>query len=386
MFIKNTLSLPKSIFFYKEATLDKRLLNKENDTVVQVIYKTELNDKFIYYILDDTDVCELHTYKYFDFIKINDVIRVRNYNFSEKNILNTNHFSNILIIPKNLGYYNEFLEKIKKLKENTLNNMYGKNKKFIGKKINFFSYNNLEIKNNENSRDVNFFKELNDFNVNEKFSFNYNNISLSEDLEKEKYNDYYNKNYLNLDEDNQDEKKILLTVINEERNIISNITDNNQEKNKVLSEYKIIEVQIIKYHPKNLNKCVKFFCPECKKVSSVEENCSIDPNKKIYCNKCRKDFYPNFYYHMVFECIENPKSNRIIILHLCTFDGEGESFFGIMPTNFNIAKEQEIKLKQFLDNLIESKGYVRVCINKKTISKNNKSILCRIVGNYTNKV
>ena len=56
----------------------------------------------------------------------------------------------------------------------------------------------------------------------------------------------------------------------------------------------------------------------------------VDPNKKVYCTKCRKDFSPYFYYKMIFECVESMKSNKIMILHLYTFDGEGESFFGIM--------------------------------------------------------
>ena len=382
-FIKNTLSIPKSIFYYKETTLDKRLFNKENDTIVQIIYKTELNDIFIYYVQDDTDVCELHSFKYFDFIKINDVIRVRNYKFNEKNILTTNNFSNILIIPKHLGYYNEFLDKIKKKKENLINNFYDKNKKFLGKKINRNNLNDLFNKDNDNSKFNNFYKRLNDYDAE-----GGNNI-FNEELQKEKYNYYFNKNYLDLEEEEKEDKKIILTAIKEEREINPNEKEINPDKNKSksLSEYELIEVQIIKYHPQNLKKCVKYFCPQCKKIFPLEENSSIDPNNKIYCTKCRKDFYPNFYYQMVFECIENPKSNKILILHLCTFDGEGESFFGIMPTNFNIAKEQEIKLKKFLENLIENKGYVRVYVNRKSyINKNQKNTLCRIVGNYTNKI
>jgi len=163
LFIKNKLSLPKSIFFFKETALDKRLLNKENDTMVQVIYKTELNDKFVYYIQDDTDICELHTYKYFDFIQINDVIRVRNYNLSEKNILNTNQFSNILLIPKTLGYCNEFLEKIKNGKINSIKNNENQNeKKMLGKKVNRYS-----LTKKENSNNAKYYKELNDINAND---------------------------------------------------------------------------------------------------------------------------------------------------------------------------------------------------------------------------
>ena len=115
-FIKNKLSLTKSICFPMETALDKRIINKENDTTVKVNYKNELDDKYIYYVQDDTDICELQTNKYFDFIHVGDIIRIRSYRFTEKNILSTNQFSNILIIPKTLGYYKEFQEKIKEQK------------------------------------------------------------------------------------------------------------------------------------------------------------------------------------------------------------------------------------------------------------------------------
>ena len=67
-FIKNKLSLTKSICFPMETALDKRIINKENDTTVKVNYKNELDDKYIYFVQDDTDICELQTTKYFDFI------------------------------------------------------------------------------------------------------------------------------------------------------------------------------------------------------------------------------------------------------------------------------------------------------------------------------
>ena len=35
------------------------------------------------------------------------------------------------------------------------------------------------------------------------------------------------------------------------------------------------------------------------------------------------------------------KADKIIILHLNTYDGEGESIFGVMPTNFNLQNEQK---------------------------------------------
>ena len=70
-----------SLEYQKESKLINR--NNENfgdnDSTVQVIQKTVLNDKIILFIQDETDSCELHTYLYFSFINILDVIRIRSF-------------------------------------------------------------------------------------------------------------------------------------------------------------------------------------------------------------------------------------------------------------------------------------------------------------------
>jgi hypothetical protein len=56
----------------------------DNDVLVQVVYKTELDDKVVYFIQDETDGCELHAYKYFNFVEVNDVIRLRAFKVFDK--------------------------------------------------------------------------------------------------------------------------------------------------------------------------------------------------------------------------------------------------------------------------------------------------------------
>jgi len=53
--------------------------------LVKIIEKKEADDKIIYFILDETDGCELHAYKYFNFFEINDIIRVRAVKLFESN-------------------------------------------------------------------------------------------------------------------------------------------------------------------------------------------------------------------------------------------------------------------------------------------------------------
>lgn len=383
-FIKNELSIPKSISFPMETALDKRIINKENDTTVQVNYKTELDDKYIYYVQDDTDICELQTNKYFDFIHVNDIIRIRSYRCTENNILYTNSFSNILIIPKTLGYYKEFQDKIKEQK--LISNKDKKNKKNLNNNETNSSNNN--INNNEVLLNINEFNKINNINVglndiNSNTFYNNKIIPLNEDNDndndKENLNLFNNDDYSDENINENENKKIKLSII-----------DFNNKNNKKFSEISklnednIIEVQIIKYHPKNLINCIKYYCSKCKKISSIENDFKININAKFNCFSCGSDFIPSFYYKMIFECIEKKKTDKIIILHLNTYDGEAESIFGVMPTNFNLEQEQKNKLDNILKELIESKGYIKLKVRKTIL--NNKGIIYRIVGDYTNKI
>ena len=382
LFIKGSLSLPKSICFFKENPLNKRIINKENDTTVQVIYKKALTNEICYTVKDDTDICELHTSKYFNFIKVMDIIRIRNYRSLNDNIITTNEYSNILVIPDFLGYYNDFQSKIKGQKQIII---------FENKNINNLNntYNNLSITNdvtNDNTNIIfNYETDIIDENNN---IVNYNRI-INLDEEKENNNDNFCSLY---DSDNlenhpsyEGSKKIKLYVFDLDK-VVEKLS-NEKKFSQIFKEndnYALIDVMLIKYHPQNLSICVKYFCQNCKKSFSLENDFKININSKFHCSSCQIENYPCFYYNMVLECVENKRSNKIVLLHLNTFDGEGESIFGIMPTNFNLSKEQLIKLKTFLDELIESREYMRLLIQRVT-KKNNNLPFYRIVGHYSDK-
>ena len=78
--IKNYLSIDKSLKYPLQINLINRI-NKgnDNDLLVHVVKKIELDEQIVLFIQDVTDGCELHTYKYYNFIQENDVIRVRSY-------------------------------------------------------------------------------------------------------------------------------------------------------------------------------------------------------------------------------------------------------------------------------------------------------------------
>ena len=118
--IKSYLVLDHSLVYFNQNTLANRVKEgSDKDLLVQVVKKLELDDQLVFFIQDTTDGCELHTYKYYDFIKENDVIRVRSYKVFDSDVLVLNEFGNILNVPTFSNYYKTFMNNLsKKLKEN----------------------------------------------------------------------------------------------------------------------------------------------------------------------------------------------------------------------------------------------------------------------------
>ena len=120
--VKNYLSKDKALIYPYQIKLDSRLNDgNNNDLLVHVVKKVELDDQLVLFIQDETDGCELHTYKYYNFIQENDIIRVRGYKIFDNNNLIINEFGNILVVPQ-LSYchkelINALTKKLKQLKK-----------------------------------------------------------------------------------------------------------------------------------------------------------------------------------------------------------------------------------------------------------------------------
>ena len=116
--VKNYLNKDKALIYPYQIKLESRLNGgNDNDLLVHVVKKVELDDQVVLFIQDETDGCELHTYKYYNFIQENDVIRVRAYKLFDNNNLILNEFGNILIVPQFSHCYKEFINALtKKLK------------------------------------------------------------------------------------------------------------------------------------------------------------------------------------------------------------------------------------------------------------------------------
>ena len=112
---KNYLGKNKALVYPYQIKLEER--NEEGndkDLLAHVVKKVETNDQIILFIQDETDGCELHTYKYYNFIKENDIIRVRAYKTFDNTSLILNEFGNILVLPQFSACYKEFYDRLSK--------------------------------------------------------------------------------------------------------------------------------------------------------------------------------------------------------------------------------------------------------------------------------
>ena len=110
VWIKNYLNIDKSLKYPLQVNLiDRNNDGNDNDLLVHVVKKLELDDQIVLFIQDDTDGCELHTYKYYNFIQENDIIRIRAYKVFDNNNLIVNEFGNILVVPPFSYSYKELI-------------------------------------------------------------------------------------------------------------------------------------------------------------------------------------------------------------------------------------------------------------------------------------
>ena len=113
--VKSYFPLENSLVYANQNTLANRVKEgSDRDLLVHVVKKVELDDQLVFFIQDETDGCELHTYKYFDFIKENDVIRVRSYKVFNSDVLVLNEFGNILKVHTYSHCYKTFMNNLSK--------------------------------------------------------------------------------------------------------------------------------------------------------------------------------------------------------------------------------------------------------------------------------
>ena len=114
-YLKNEGSL---IYPFKINLGERNIEGGDKDLIVHVTKKVNLNDQLILFIQDESDGCKLHTYNFFDYVKENDIIRIRRFKIFDNNNLVLNDGGNILIFTKESFYYKQLINGLnKKLKQ-----------------------------------------------------------------------------------------------------------------------------------------------------------------------------------------------------------------------------------------------------------------------------
>ena len=290
-----------SLFYSQENQLNNRInAGSDYDALVQVVHKVELSDQIVFFVQDETDGCELHTFKYFNFIEVNDIIRIRSYKVFDKNVILLNSFSNILKIPQNSKYYKVFINKLaEKLKS-------------LGNK------------------DMPLFAITPDKTP-------VSPLQYGDDSKKHcvckivlKPNEIYEKKHT--DEINPNSKKFLM------------------------------DLNIMEIYPKPLYNCVNVLCEKCKNSFSITE--VEMKKEKIDCPKCKTLTKGNMHYNATLQCCENYYSNKLLTLYLSTYDGEGDRFFGMTVADSYRDANEFKKLNKIYKALCEPGNFVTVLVEQ----------------------
>ena len=138
----NYVGIENSLIYPGEKLLINRFDKKgEGEAVVCIIKKIELEESFIFFIMDETDGCELHTHKEFDYLKENEVIRINNFKIINEKAISLAYTGNALILPD----YSSIRKKL-------LNKLKIKFKEFFGESE---EESNKESRDKENNKDTN---------------------------------------------------------------------------------------------------------------------------------------------------------------------------------------------------------------------------------------
>ena len=247
----------------------------DNDLILFVVKKVVMDDQITLFVLDETDGCELHTYKYFDFIDEGSVIRVRAFKLFNKNVIIMNEFSNILRLPNYSYLYKIFM-----------NSLLSKYQDFKpGEKLPEFRVPDVAPKSQKKTKKV-----AVKANEEKEYAVKVKNKYISEyDLKT-------------LDEIEPEDKRFLLNI------------------------------RIMEIYPKPVYNFVNILCPNCQSCYFLSEVDSDDKGK-FKCPKCKTMVSGKLHYNAKIHCRANCSGDKIFALHLNTYDDQGNNFFGIPPTD-----------------------------------------------------
>lgn len=151
-----------------------------------------------------------------------------------------------------------------------------------------------------------------------------------------------------------------------------------KQYNEVTSQDKrfLLEVNVMNIYSKPIYNSVNVLCLNCKysyMMSEIEFK-----NNKYICEKCKAEGITNFKLHFnaTLQCRENLLSNDLITLHLCTYDYEGDNFFGVPPVDAYRNSIEFQKIGNAFKKITESSAYIMALVEQ------YDGKVLRIVGQY----
>ena len=286
---------------------NEKLINRKDDdrdAIVLVAGKEELDDKVVFFVQDETDACELHAFKYFNFVNVGDVIRVRSYRLFNQTVMVLNQWGNILLFNKASGMYKKFMNQV------------------------------IEV---------------------------YNTKMMNTGTEVHyKFDEGYKKNKKATK--TKEDKELIISVSNAHSSTVEIPFSSLTQKDSTF----ILTVSVIHMSPINpILNSINVLCPNCNNTFDISE---VELTKKntFKCPSCDTEVKAKLHFNMKILAKENAFSDDIIQLYLCDYDNEGENFLGAKAEEV-LANGNEIKrIERNIKNILNEKSRVRVLVERCT--------------------
>ena len=286
---------------------NEKLINRKDDdrdAIVLVAGKEELDDKVVFFVQDETDACELHAFKYFNFVNVGDVIRVRSYRLFNQTVMVLNQWGNILLFNKASGMYKKFMNQV------------------------------IEV---------------------------YNTKMMNTGTEVHyKFDEGYKKNKKATK--TKEDKELIISVSNAHSSTVEIPFSSLTQKDSTF----ILTVSVIHMSPINLIlNSINVLCPNCNNTFDISE---VELTKKntFKCPSCDTEVKAKLHFNIKILAKENAFSDDIIQLYLCDYDNEGENFLGAKAEEV-LANGNEIKkIERNIKNILNEKSRVRVLVERCT--------------------
>ena len=286
---------------------NEKLINRKDDdrdAIVLVAGKEEVDDKVVFFVQDETDACELHAFKYFNFVNVGDVIRVRSYRLFNQTVMVLNQWGNILLFNKASGMYKKFMNQV------------------------------IEV---------------------------YNTKMMNTGTEVHyKFDEGYKKNKKATK--TKEDKELIISVSNAHSSTVEIPFSSLTQKDSTF----ILTVSVIHMSPINpILNSINVLCPNCNNTFDISE---VELTKKntFKCPSCDTEVKAKLHFNIKILAKENAFSDDIIQLYLCDYDNEGENFLGAKAEEV-LANGNEIKkIERNIKNILNEKSRVRVLVERCT--------------------